>query len=354
METSNKEKSNTKNLMKEQLLHTQYLNDLVQSSRYTKTETDFIKEIGTPELDFYYIKYSFSDYPSKDIITYGTKNIKLFRQIKLSRITIKSSKSDADRILQQLRSNENLFEELARSLSQDAFADKGGEMGWHQYFALESYFDSTEDLDSVFLLKTGEMSNVISTASGWMIYRCDESASTPDLTNKEELNTIRSYIERFERGIIEDYLVDKADGFKLSAEKIGFEKACLKEGIEYNKTGYFPIIFGNPSFNSSYGEIPLFKQTPIQGASSSEYFLKELSSIKQGELSNAIILDNNVFILKLVDEKEADQKNNEMTGFYYPYAIQTWQQEELTNLIMDSDKLENNFNEVFSRYFLSE
>ena len=157
-------------------------------------------------------------------------------------------RGNAKAILKQLQNSESSFEDLARTHSKDIFAEKGGDMGYKYYYELREEFTSNAELDSVFNMNSGETSDVIKTSFGWVIYRIDEAKQLPDFSNEETLKTARTYMERFERGTIEDYLTKQAENFKTLAAQKGFEAAAAQEGIESDTTDFFPVNYGGLYF----------------------------------------------------------------------------------------------------------
>ncbi|MCK4778113.1 MAG: SurA N-terminal domain-containing protein, partial [Actinomycetia bacterium] len=154
--TPGAERFATRKLFREQIIHEQYLGDVLEMQHLSKGEKQFFKEMADVQRKFSFIHYSFSDFPKEEIYSYGEENKELFKKIKLSRILIKSSQKEAEEIKKKLEERISSFEELARAHSKDMYAEKGGDMGWRFFYDLEIDFDSIDPVETIFQLKEGE------------------------------------------------------------------------------------------------------------------------------------------------------------------------------------------------------
>jgi hypothetical protein len=338
---------------RESLIQDTVVRDIFSTSP-TQGEIDFIKSMGSEEYAIRYASFPFSLYPSEEIISFAREKEDQFREIELSRIAFFDSQEEAEEVLNQVNENPLLFEELARNHSQDSFADKGGVMGRYAYHELSSFFTDPEDLDAVFRLGASEISGLVSTDAGWFIYRVDSPAATPDLNNPEVQARVLEYIQRYERGRIEDYLLARAEEVKASAEEMGLVQAALRV-TEVHESNRFPLVYGNPSFSLYGSQYPLFTQpaaldgdSSLSGSSRNLGFLKALKSLKDsGDLTDPLILDSGVVLVELVERGPADENAMMSTEFYYTYAVNSWKESDLTSGILTSDKLKDNFYQVF-------
>lgn len=357
---SNAEKQADRQYMLESILAGTVRQDIL-TPIIPDAEIEFIKSMASIERRFRFITYSFSEYPTDLVADYGRQNRDTFRTMRLSRITIKSGEKDAETILGRLRDDPTLFGELARTQSQDSFAEKGGEMGDVTFHSAESYFKETEDAEHVFNLKEGEISRLIDAPSGWTIYRCDAEATYPDFTSEEALAEVRSYMNRFERGVIEDYLYNLAEEFITDATDRGFESAALIRGKLYKETDPFPVNYGNLSFQFYGTSYPVFQgitvdgspSQELRGASTNRFFLSEIHSLSEDSVSDPLILNDSVVVMQCTEIRDVPEE--ELQGFemFYPAAAQYWYDQDLNRIILASDEFEDNFNTEFSRLFLN-
>ena len=350
--TSVAERSQTRKLFDEDLIHQQYLKDILQNKHQSSSELEFIKETASIERSVQFIEFTFEDYPEESIIDFAEENNDLFREIKISRITVNSTESDAQNIYNQLQDSPLMFEELAKTQSKDAFAEKGGEMGWKSYHELEPNFNKIEDLEAVFALRSGEISPIIDASFGWVIYRCDEEAKELDLQEPESIEKVASYIQTYEGGIVEDYLLSLADDFKAIALQTNFEAAASDIDKTFSMTDFFPINYGNNFFLTEIKAIGEDKSGILQKASYNEDFFNAAFSLNENQISSPIVVDSTIMVLKILGEREADEDMLKNLDFFFPYVVQQYQEEDLNRFFLSSDKLVNNFDSVFYEYFM--
>ena len=68
---------------------------------------------------------------------------------------------------------------------------------------------------------------------------------------------------------------------------------------------------------------------------------------------NPLVLNNMVYLFELKEETEVPDENLGMLESYYPYLEQQYTETDLHALILSSDKHEDNFDAVYSRYFMT-
>lgn len=333
------------------LTQTQYYADVLQGQKVSARALSFIEGMASPERKFKYVVFSFSQYPADLVVKFGEAHSSLFRTINLSRITIKSSEADADAIYKKLQQTPNLFEEIAKNDSKDAYADKGGSMGWVDYNTLKPDFQDIADLNKLFTMKSGEISPVFRTSFGWVIYRIDQPARQPDFTDPKTVTTVRTYMEQYERGTIQDYLSSLANSFRDVAARSGFDAAAVGHKLAVHQTNYFPINFGGASF------LPQMKALDNNGALANgaydQSFFHDLFSLKVDELSKPILLDTNVVVVEPLDQRKAPDSVTSAIESYYPYIMQQYLQNDLANQIIQSPKFVNDFQQVFFKQVYS-
>jgi len=358
-QSSNIEKKNTRAKFKNELFYNQFLQD-INSYPISKNEEVFFNDIASSEKKIRYTVFPFSDFPSDNIASFGSNNADLFRKIIISKITINTDIKDAQQIQTKIQETPAMFTELARTQSSDPYADKGGEMGSRYYHELKSFVNNDEALNQIFALGTGEISDIIEDDGTWVIYRCDRAAEYSDMSVDADLLTVKTYMERFEKGIIEDYLTVQAANFAEFARSEGFSSAADSSNINTHESVSFPVIYGSPSANYYGQNIPVYTQiastdddTALSGANSNEFFLKTVNSLSIDEVSEPIILNENVLVMQLIDESEKSSDEMSSVAPILSYASQNWQGSQLKEFIYQSDKFNDNFGEVFARVFIS-
>jgi peptidyl-prolyl cis-trans isomerase D len=346
LKLSSSERFQMRNHTRDALAYQEYLADFFGLKRST-AEINFIKGLASPERKFRYAIFSFTAFPDPMVAQYGAQEAGKFQRMKLSMISISSSRQDAEKVRTEALDKTKSFEDLAKTHSRDLSADKGGELGWRYYHELEAQVKKAEDLKKIFTLKKGTLGDVVETVSGWAIYRCDEPAEAPDFKDAETLKMVRNYLVTFDKGKIEDYLVEKAKRFKESAQKADFLAVAGKENAATGDTDFFPINFGASFFLKPVSQT----NDVLAGAAFREQFFQTAFSLKTDEVSDPIVLRDAVIVLRLLEERKAEEKALETLNLYYPMIARQFQEEDLQRFFMASKELKDDFNEVFSRYF---
>lgn len=349
-QTSSQEKFALRNYIQESLIHDRFIRDKLSAMRTSGDEVSFVQSMASPERRFNVVAFTFADYPAEEVRAYGRENAELFREINISRITIQSSQDEAERIREQLENRTSSFEELARAHSADQFADDGGEAGWTYYYQLQREFEDSAPLERLFEADADSVTDVLETRNGWVIFRINEPAIPTDFDTQDGVQTVRTYMNSFERGRIEDYLLARAEEFSSAANNQDFAAAAQEYGVEPSETPYFPINYGNlPFFTrvSSAGE-------ELQNAAFRQDFLVSAFSVGEGELTEPYVLRDSVVVMELLDERDAAEDSTAFLESYYGTLVQQFQASQLERSLIDQDKLEDNFSETFARYIIGQ
>ncbi len=348
-ETPNSEKYKTRQYFRDYILEQQYFTDYYGGERPSSKEKKFFVDMTLPQRSFSFITLPFSNYPDKEIAAFAQKHSKLFRKIKLSRIFVNSEK-DAKKIWEKLTKENGNFEELAKTYSKDTFATNGGSMGWKYDYEIKDDFVKDSDLEYVLNLKESEISKVVKGKFGWMIFRCDSPLVQPDVKDKDLLKVVKKYVLTYERGKVEDYFLKRAKDFVAYAKKHNFLDACGKYNFVPFLTNYFPINYQL-----------LFSFLPVQSKGnkpslatanySKTFFEKAFSLTKKKDISDPILLEDQIVVLKLLNEKTTLKKNDkQLYESYYNYFTQQAVKTDVQNYLTNPKKLVDNFNEVFFKY----
>jgi len=343
-ETPATQRQQIMNQVRDQLLVQQVSSDLF-GAKVPSGEAEFVFSLGRTEKAFDYVAFSLEDYPLDRTADYAADNQDRFRIIDVSSISLIEDRSQAESVRRRIADGEITFEEAARTYSQDIFAEDGGTAGRYYYFELLEEFEDREQLDALFSLQESEISEVVETDYGFAIYRVNTPAQLADLEDEDTLQEIRQYMARTARGAIEDYFTDHARSFTADAEAQGFTEAAQEAGLTVYSTDSFPLNYGGSMF---LGRISQADDGGIlEGISNNEYALQSLFSVDQGEITQPITVGNNIAVAvcrEVVTISEADLSRLSMI---YPYYIGEIQQEEFTRSVLTSDKLEENFMNVF-------
>ena len=345
--TLRNEKTAISRLRREVLQHSRFLEDLFGLQAQSSGEQDFLRSMMNTERSFSFVTYYFSDFPQEKVLEYARDNEEKFSKIKLSRVTIASNETEADKIRDLALSGQSSFGDLARAYSKGYYADKGGDMGWQYYYDLEILFDSDEPLAGIFDLREGDVSAVFASGSSWIFFRCDADAVAPDLSDEELLLTIGNYVLDNEKGIIEAYFMEKAEQFKAAAEAGSFTEAAMKEGVyppgetEYFAVNYADVFSARPV--KARGEV----EGLLQSASTNENFFSEAFSVEVGEMTDPILLNDRIVVLKVMDEREIPEEDWETLDVSLTYLPLFNLDRDVRTLIVEEDKLVDNFSDTF-------
>ncbi len=348
--TPEADRYSNRTIFREELTQQQYLEDIGQRLHSTN-ELEFIKEMASTERNFRYIAFPVSKFPIEEVRNYAKENSKLFRKMSLSRISLKDNKKEAEVIINQLKENPALFEELAQNQSTDFYADKGGDMGQVSYYSLRRDLSSNDDTDTVFELSEGELSPLLKTPYGYSIYRSDKVSQEADIENEAELKTVLDYMLKNEKGLIEDYFIAKAEEFRTEAAEKGFTEAASDMGLTYYMTDFFPINYGNSYFMKQIKTVD--NSTYFDTVSTDERFLTALFSLKSDDLTEPSIVGDTILVAQMINEKKTSKEEMGYMDSFYPYLVNQIQQMELNSTFLNSELLTNNFMSVFTKYILA-
>ncbi len=349
--TSDADKYAYRKLFREQLLDEQVQRDLLGDIQYSQKEVDFFKAMISTQRKFSFVSFAFRDFPEAEVKAYGEKNPDRFRRIKLSQILIKTSESEAREIRRKLEDRSASFEELARAHSKDAYAEKGGDAGWRYFYDLESDFEQKEPLEAVMGLAEGALSDVLPSRYGWVIYRCDSPALRPDLSDGETAQRVRGYMMRYEKGQVEDYMLKRAEDFRLRTRDLGFLGAALAQNLKAQATEYFPLNYQGVYFLAPVRAVG--QEVDISSAAANEEFFLKAFRLAPGDISEPVLLEDQVIVLRLEDVREAPQEQLDLSAEYFSYFARQALEADLQAGLLKPEYLKDNFHDTFYTHIFS-
>ena len=343
--TSNADKYAYRKLFREQLLDEQVQRDLLGDIQYSQKEVDFFKSMVSAQRKFSFVSFAFRDFPDAEVKAYGEKNPDRFRRIKLSQILIKTSENEAREIRRKLEDRSASFEELARAHSKDAYAEKGGDAGWRYFYDLENDFEQKEPLEAVMGLAEGALSDVLHSRYGWVIYRCDSPALRPDLSDGETMQMVRGYMMRYEKGQVEDYMIKRAEDFRLRTRDLGFLGAALAQNLKAQATEYFPLNYQGVYFLAPVRAAG--QEVDISSAAANEEFFLKAFRLAPGAVSEPVLLEDQVIVLRLEDVREAPKEQLDLSAEYFSYFARQALEADLQAGLLKPEFLKDNFHDTF-------
>ncbi|UTC74485.1 peptidyl-prolyl cis-trans isomerase [Treponema sp. OMZ 792] len=288
----------------------------------SSNETDFIVDMAKKERSFKYVVFNLSLYPSSEIVKYGKEHSDLFTSYDLSLLSY-PTEEEAKKMLASLKSGEVSFEDAVILNATKTLTDESGKITSNYRTDINRYFPDNEHLKAVLALKPSDLSPVVSMQNGMFgIVRCNAEPSLPDFESESLISNIRNYMNRNEKGMLEDYVLQTANKFAENAKALGLEKAAedFKETtLTVETSNLFGINYGNASSLP-----PLPAQGVFAALSKNEAFFKKAFALKSGEISEPILAGSEVAILTLAEEKEIDSYTMDRTKTDYQNQAGAW------------------------------
>jgi parvulin-like peptidyl-prolyl isomerase len=333
----------------------QYTDDIYSLSPSSK-EVAFVKDMAKNTRSIEYAVLPLTNYPDSEVSAWAASNGQLFKRLKLSRISV-AKQADAEKFLKEIKSDAKAFEEVAKANSTDAYASEGGAMGLRYFYEIKADLEKKEDAEKLAGLKQGEFSPVFKTLSGsYVFYRADAAAIQADLADAAVLKDARSYMIRYERGKLEDWVTAQAQAIS-SAPAASFNAEAKKLSLTVASAGPFPINYGDIDF-AAYGQrIPLMQRVnaasapELSQASTNDAFLTSVFSLAPGSVSKPMVLGDSVIVFKVKEAGASSDEEVSALSLYYPYFYQQKTSYEIGEVFLKSPLLKDNFMTVFFKYF---
>ena len=315
-----------------------YIANTLYGLKTPVNESKFFIDLTKKSRSFEMVSFSKDNYPNEEIISFANNNKELFTIYNLSAVTA-TEESEIKNIKNQLDKNEVTFDDAAVNLSTKSYCDDNGKITRKYTYQIKNILTSDEDVTKVASLAVGSTSDIIKTATGYAIFRCDGTPEKPDFTTDDMIADVKYYINYNEQGIIDDYFMALADDFASSAASLGFTEAAEAAGVERKEIPSFSINYGGNSF---LGTLPFSSLTELSGAETNETFFRTAFSLKQNEISSPITVGNNILVLKLLEETILeDEEESESDYQYYEYYVRSIATEGFEDTLLDNPDIEN-------------
>ncbi len=321
----------------------------------SKAEIAFPKTMAQSQRVVEYVAIPFSVYPDEERIAFAKANPASFKRVRLSKVTISASQKEAEQVLAKVSSGSLSFEESAKNHSKDEYASKGGDMGSRYVWELKGELKNATDLDAVLSLAKGTVSPVYETLTGsWSFYRVEDVAVEPDYASADLTKTVSDYLNRNEKGRIEDWVVSAAGKFAAAASE-DFGATATSNGYTVKETKPFPLNYGKAldvGYFSLLGALDTTDLPELNGADSSESFLTAIFSLPAGQVSAPLVLNDYAIVARVKEIKAADEGELSLLEAYYPTVVQQSVSDELAAAVLKDPALEDNFIAAFTQYFV--
>jgi len=313
-------------------------------------EGDFIGKMVAVQRSFDMAAFPVDTYPESEYEAYIREHSDLFRSVHLSMITVNSNEREARQILNNIKNGETTFEDAARSYSKDGFADRGGDMGIKMIYELSIDIPEDAAREQAIALARDEYSDIIKTGSSWVFFHANDAIQESNASDPAVMEKVRAYVRNYERGRMEDWAIAQADSFIARVNETGFEEALTERSMEKRSFGPIPI---------NYGSIDLFPVLTPQSApelsysANDENFWKVAFSTPVKSPSRPVVQGNNVLVLWVSEETEIETEAVEsIVSVYNSYWLNYATDSSMQQHFINSPKLEDNFLDIYFRYFM--
>ena len=308
----------------------------------SNAEISFLEKYNEGMRGFTMASYKMGDYPLEEKLKFARNNSAKFNKYDMSIITV-DEKSSADNIAKRLTNAEITFEDAVSEFSDKNYSDSEGKLSNNLQYQIENMLENKDDLNTVISLEKGSTSAVIQTKAGYSIFKNNGAVTAPDFDSEEMQKTVSTYISAYESTVIEDYFTEKANGFIKTANADNFKTVAEANGAVVTDIEPFPLNYGNVDvllkLDSSASE--------LTNAEKNENFLQKAFALKMNEISEPIILNDNVVVLLYNKEGEIPEETE-----INPNLLNSYDEYSASSALMNSDKLENNFLSVYFENFL--
>ncbi|MDR2471666.1 MAG: peptidylprolyl isomerase [Treponema sp.] len=341
----------------------------------SSAEKAFINRMASPERTFEIVAFPRSMYPGSEVAAFAAANPEPFKMVHFYRITL-SSEKEALQVLESIRSGKSGFEDAARNHSTDADKDKGGDMGIRMAHELFTELADEADRKTALSLKRDELSPALKAPNdNWIILRAGETPYGADLTQKENLDKVRNYMNRFEGGRLENWLAARAEEMLAGARERGLSLASYVESqkgetgvnpepVEAGTGGTGEITTGTfGPVNLNYGnlggsgdwQMRLFTNVmDVQGnsllasAASNEHFWRTAFSTALNSPSSPFTLGDAIVVITPTEETVQDETAAaNLAAFYSQGWMNAASDSDIRSVFFHSAAFENNFDAVF-------
>jgi len=317
-------------------------NEGMYGLKASAAELDFLASYDAKKRGFDMAAFPMADYPDSEKAAYGKANASKFIKYDMSVITVEDE-ATAKKVLKRLDAAEITFADAVAEYSEKNYSNSEGKLNSSYAYQIENNLEDAAEVSVIGALKAGEKSGIIKTKSGYSIFQADGDSSAADFDSEDMLKTVYSYLTSYESSVIENYYIAEAKDFIAEAALKGFDAACESHSIIKDIVAPFPLNYGNSSIAGT-----LNTNVPgLANAATNENFLTTAFSLKKDEVSEPMVIDNNVIVLKYTTDGEASEEEASLPD------TSNFDESSASSAIMNSPKLENNFTATYFEYFLN-
>lgn len=285
-------------------------------------EAKFVAEMNSEKRSIEYVGFKPALFPKEKVKEYAIAHTDLFVKYDLSIVSFEDEKA-ATTVSKEIIKGNVSFEDAAKNQSEgvtNPLVDEKGKLTSSYRKDLNALFPNAEDLAKVVNLKVGEVSTPVKMNALYVVLKCDAEPVQPDFTNEALIAEASYYMRQFEKGIIEDYLVSRANDFIKAVNETNFDEAASSFEVEPAKTESFAINYGNSQFLQAFPTNDVL----LSGVQENEAFFKDVFSLNEGEFTKPFLVNESAFVARLVEVTDAEKEVSDSTRESYKNSNQNW------------------------------
>ena len=339
------------NETEKQLIFNRYSEDIA-GIKVSDAEVQFILNMNYPSRSFDAAFFSTNDYPKEEAAAFGKNHAELFKKYDLSLITV-ATEAEAKKVANRLQHNELVFSDAVSEYSTKQYSDENGVLNGRYHYQLKNIIKAEDKFKEITELAPGSISGAVETTTGWSVFTCTGASENADFSDQSVVDTVYNYMTVYEAGTIEEYFINIAKDFSAQAAIKDFYEAAEAFNAQTATVPAFPINYGNTQLLNSIQ----FRLVPqLTGAQSNEKFLTTAFSLSEKEISEPLVVERNIVVLRLknveTEDTEADVMRMFYSQYYNNYAAQS-NARAVQSFFMASPHLKNNMLNVFFKYFMA-
>ena len=272
-ELSDKQRQTQIDGVKKEYLSMTFREDLALIPEIRDFETSFLNEKAFPQKRaLRYLQIDEESLPDSYFIEYASQSdkINLFTQLSFRKILV-STETEMEFLLDEIEKDPEGFSRLAEDSTIDT---DGGKETTLYFYELLNQFGSENETEFLKLaaLKTGELSEVIKTEYGYLLFQITKESVPADLENDEIVTEIRDYIAYNDSDAAAAFVTDLTSAAADAAAAEGLTQAAETLGLTVLTTRPFAVNVnglaeigriqnenGEDVLNSVYGDESFFK-----------------------------------------------------------------------------------------------
>lgn len=332
----------------------QEVQETILSCPISKEESKFITSLSDKKRTIEYLPLTGLNYPDESAKEYAEARKELFKVISFTRATYETEEEAQNALVAIADGTKTIQDAVSESI--DTSKDTEGKVDNAYRYMMDNYLSST-DSEASEKLYTAEANTIvgpIKTTEGYTLFYIDSMAQDPDLSNKEVLNVVKSYITTNDSEVMKSYLEGFAsevyalakDDFEGASEKYGITIATVSGVAENTGDSQYIYSFNYTSENASLSGAS-YNGYVYTAAQSDKEWNEKLFSVDYNTVLEPVYANDAYIICRPVEPTTRDDYSATLLStLYNSYALQNTLL-DYENSIVTSDKVEDNF---FSGY----